>query len=115
MSSQNYRAVPPVVRSNATNMIIGSPFPNNKELGKIAEEVGDQFGGADNFLAIYRKATPEKYDFLYLDLQSNPPIAYKNFEEVIAYGGQGYQESVESANFNLGGADPLKLKEIKKK
>ena len=42
MSSQNYRAVSPVIRSNATNMIIGSPFPNMKELGKIAEEIGDQ-------------------------------------------------------------------------
>ena len=50
MSSQNYRAVSPIIRSNCTHMIIGSPFPNNKELGKIAEEIGDQFGGADNFL-----------------------------------------------------------------
>ena len=117
MSSQNYRAVPPVVRSNATNMIIGSPFPNTKELGKIAEEMGDQFGGAENFLGIYRKATPEKYDFLYLDLQSNPPIAYKNFEEIIAYGGQGYTDAMENADLNLGAAEvkPLKLKEPKKK
>lgn len=88
MSSQNYRSVSPVIRSNATNMIIGSPFPNMKELGKIAEEIGDQFGGADNFLKIYYTATPEKYDFLYLDLQSNPPLAYHNFEKVIATGGQ---------------------------
>lgn len=69
-------------------MIIGSPFPNTKELGKIAEEIGDQFGGYDNFLKIYYTATPEKYDFLYLDLQSNPPLAYHNFEKVIAQGGQ---------------------------
>lgn len=88
MSSQNYRSVSPVIRSNATNMIIGSPFPNTKELGKIAEEIGDQFGGYDNFLNIYYTATPEKYDFLYLDLQSNPPLAYHNFEKVIAQGGQ---------------------------
>ena len=88
MSSQNYRSVSPVIRSNCTSMIIGSPFPNNKELGKIAEEIGDQFGGADNFLKIYHTATPEKYDFLYLDLQSNPPIAYHNFESIVAYGGQ---------------------------
>ena len=88
MSSQNYRKVSPVIRSNCTNMIIGSPFPNMKELGKIAEEIGDQFSGADNFLKIYYAATPEKYDFLYLDLQSNPPLAYRNFDEVIAVGGQ---------------------------
>jgi len=69
-------------------MIIGSPFPNMKELGKIAEEIGDQFSGADNFLKIYYTATPNRYDFLYLDLQSNPPLAYRNFDEVIAVGGQ---------------------------
>ena len=88
MSCQNYRKVSPIIRSNATNMIIGSPFPNMKELGKIAEEIGDQFSGADNFLKIYYTATPEKYDFLYLDLQSNPPLAYRNFDEIIAVGGQ---------------------------
>ncbi len=92
MSSQNYRKVSPVIRSNATNMIIGSPFPNMKELGKIAEEIGDQFGGADNFLKIYYAATPNKYDFLYLDLQSNPPLAYHNFDEIIAVGGQHREE-----------------------
>lgn len=88
MSCQNYRKVSPVIRSNCTNMIIGSPFPNMKELGKIAEEIGDQFSGADNFLKIYYAATPKKYDFLYLDLQSNPPLAYHNFDKVIAVGGQ---------------------------
>ena len=67
-------------------MIIGSPFPNSKELEKIAEEYGDMFGGADNLLKIYKIATPEKYDFLHLDLQENPPIAYHNFEKQIAVG-----------------------------
>jgi len=92
MSCQNYRKVSPIIRSNATNMIIGSPFPNMNELGKIAEEIGDQFSGADNFLKIYYTATPEKYDFLYLDLQSNPPLAYRNFDEIIAVGGQHREE-----------------------
>jgi hypothetical protein len=92
MSCQNYRKVSPIIRSNATNMIIGSPFPNMKELGKIAEEIGDQFSGADNFLKIYYTATPNKYDFLYLDLQSNPPLAYRNFDEIIAVGGQHREE-----------------------
>jgi hypothetical protein len=88
MSSQNYRSVSPIIRSNATHMIIGSPFPNNKELGKVAEEVGDQFGGSDNFLRIYHTATPEKYDFLYLRFDVNPPEAWHKFDKLIAYGGQ---------------------------
>ena len=99
MSSQNYRQVNPIIRSNCTHMIIGSPFPNNKELGKIAEEIGDQFGGGDNFLKIYHTATPQKYDFLYLNLTENPPEAWHNFEHIIAYGGQA--KETESADLNL--------------
>ena len=87
MSAQNFRKVSPVIRSNATHVIIGSPFPNSKELGKIAEEYGDMFGGYDNFLKIYHTATPKKYDFLYLDLTENPPIARSKFGDIIAYGG----------------------------
>ena len=103
MSSQNYRAVSPIIRSNCTHMVIGSPFPNNKELGKIAEEIGDQFGGADNFLRIYHLATPEKYDFLYLDLTQNPPLAYHNFEKVIAKGGQ--KNEMEAPSGMVSGVD----------
>ena len=117
MSSQNYRRVNPVIRSNATHMIIGSPFPNVRELNKIFEEMGDSFGGAANMEAIYRKATPEKYDFLYLDLTENPPKAYKNFTEQIATGGQGYADIVAKGQFNMGASVQEKepIKEDKKK
>tara|TARA_R100001594_G_scaffold18974_2_gene37095 strand:+ start:1111 stop:1938 length:828 start_codon:yes stop_codon:yes gene_type:complete len=86
ISSQNFRSCSPIIRQNATNVIVGSPFPNQKELGKMAEEYGDVFGGADNWLKIYQKATPDKYNFLHMDFQSNPPKAYRNFEELIAEG-----------------------------
>ena len=86
VSSQNYRNVSPVIRSNATAMIVGSPFPNSKELGKIAEEIGDQFGGEKKFLQLYKYATPNRYDFLYLDLSENPPHAYHKFSKKIAEG-----------------------------
>jgi len=86
ISSHNFRSCSPIIRQNATNVIVGSPFPNQKELGKMAEEYGDVFGGADNWLKIYKKATPEKYCFLHMDFQSNPPKAYKCFEELIAEG-----------------------------
>ncbi len=88
ISSQKFKgSVSPVVRANATDVIIGSPFPNQKELLSIAEEYGDLFGGADNWLKHYRMATPNKYDFCYLDLQSNPPLMYSNFEKVVLSGG----------------------------
>jgi hypothetical protein len=70
----------------STNVIIGSPFPNQKELGKISEEFGDMFGGPRSFMKIYKIATPQRYNFLHLDLQENPPKAYKNFETLVAIG-----------------------------
>jgi len=86
ISSQNFRMCSPIIRQNATNVIVGSPFPNQKELGKMAEEYGDVFGGAENWLKIYNQATPSRYDFLHMDFQSNPPKAYRNFETLIAEG-----------------------------
>jgi hypothetical protein len=113
MSCQNYRKVSPVIRSNSTHMIIGSPFPNNRELGKIAEEMGDQFGGYDNFLKIYHQATPSKYDFLYLNLTTNPPEAWHNFENLIAYGGQ--KDSGDAAETNLNQGQEKEKKEVETK
>ncbi len=94
ISSQKFRgSVSPVIRTNATNVIIGSPFPNQKELSAVGEEYGDSFGGIDNWLKIYKMATPNRYDFLHMDFQSQPPRAYHNFEKLIAEGpniiGQG--------------------------
>ena len=86
ISSQNFRMCSPIIRQNATNVVVGSPFPNQKELGKMAEEYGDSFGGPDNWLRIYQLATPNRYDFLHMDFQSNPPKAYHNFETLIAEG-----------------------------
>ena len=82
-----------MIRSNATHVIVGSPFPNSSQLIKISEEYGDMFGGQENFIKIYHKATPNKYDFLYLDLSENPPIARSNFGEIIAYGGSSEMKS----------------------
>tara|TARA_R100000734_G_C3259784_1_gene58810 strand:+ start:106 stop:402 length:297 start_codon:yes stop_codon:yes gene_type:complete len=67
-------------------VIVGSPFPNRKELLKVAEEYGDLFGGPEKWIALYKRATPDRYNFIHMDLQSNPPVMYKNFDEVIAVG-----------------------------
>jgi len=90
ISVQKFRgAVDPIIRANATDVIVGSPFPNMKELTAIAEEYGDLFNSPKNWLKLYRETTPKKYDFCYMKLQ-NPPLMYKNFEKVIATGGQNY-------------------------
>ena len=86
ISSQNFRAVSPIIRQNATNVIVGSPFPNRKELLKVAEEYGDLFGGPEKWITLYKRATPERYNFIHMDLQSNPPKMYRNFDELIAEG-----------------------------
>ena len=86
ISSQNIRAVSPILRQNATNVIIGSPFPNERELQKCAEEWGDLFGGQKKWLELYRKCTPNRYDMCHMDLQSNPPKMYSSFEKLVATG-----------------------------
>jgi hypothetical protein len=85
-STQVFRSVSNIIRQNCTSLIVGSPFANKSELLKIAEEYGEMFGGPEQFLHIYRLATPERYDFMYCDLQSNPPLAYHCFEHLVAEG-----------------------------
>ena len=83
MASQLFRGLPPVLRSNATFVILGSPNPSEFELLKMAEEYGGVFGGDKEFLALYKEATPNRYDFLFMDLTHNPPKAYSNFKTLI--------------------------------
>jgi hypothetical protein len=85
-STQVFRYVSNVIRANCTNLIVGSPFPNQKELWKIAEEYGDLVGGPDNWMRIYKKATPERYDFLHMSIQDNPVKCYHCFETLISVG-----------------------------
>jgi len=87
ISVQKFRgAVDPIIRANSTDILVGSPFPNMKELLAISEEYGDLFGSPANFLKLYKQCTPKKYDFCYMKLQ-NPPLMFKNFEKVVATGG----------------------------
>ena len=88
ISVQKFRgAVDPIIRANATSVIVGSPFPNQRELSAIAEEYGDLFNGKDNWMRLYKQATPKKYDFAYMKLSKNPPEIYHNFKKLIATGG----------------------------
>tara|TARA_R110001592_G_scaffold86176_3_gene254411 strand:+ start:181 stop:987 length:807 start_codon:yes stop_codon:yes gene_type:complete len=96
ISSQKFRHVSPVIRTNATCVIVGSPYPNQQELDKIFFEYGDQFGGYDNIKKIYKMATPERYNFMMLNLAENPPLAYKNFETLIAKGPQIIGENLNN-------------------
>ena len=43
-------------------------------------------GGQENWLRIYHTACRERYDFLHMDLQSNPVKCYRNFTTLISEG-----------------------------
>ena len=106
ISSQNYKKVDPVARQNCQNLIITSPFPNFKEMMKIADEFGDVVGGYKQFLKIYKYATPNRYDILHMDLQSNPVKCYgPDFNTLIAEGSTTYfdEGSVDIGEFEGGG------------
>jgi len=81
ISSQKFRqALDPTLRANITDLVVGSPFPNMRDLEAVADEFGDQYKGKQRWLELYKQATPKKYDFAYMRF-SNPPEFYKNFEK----------------------------------
>ena len=85
ISVQSFKAVGPTIRNNCNSFICGN-LQNMSELDKISQEYSGMFGGDEKFRKIYNKATEQRYDFLYIDLQSNPARAFRNFETQIAEG-----------------------------
>lgn len=93
ISVQKFRgAVDPIIRSNATSVIVGSPFPNQRELMAIGQEFGDLFKGEKEWMKLYKQCTPKKFDFCYMKLSKNPPEMYKNFQKLVAIGGSDMSE-----------------------
>ena len=76
-------------------------FSTQKFMGAVSPVVrANAFGGKEQFLKIYKLATPNRYDFLHLNLQENPPIAYHNFEKVVAIGDKIINDNNENLNQN---------------
>ena len=80
---QNFKMIPPIVRSNATNLFIGTN--NSHQLKQVALEYSGSYGGEDNFLRYHALAVPERYNFLYCRLDVFPCTMHKNFEEKAIY------------------------------
>lgn len=76
ITTQNFRALPPTCRYNATYYIIFKTN-NRKELDKMYEELEGNFP----FLDVYAEATHDKYNFLYLNMEDIK--AYKNFNTLL--------------------------------
>ena len=85
MSVQSFKSLGPTIRNN-TNAFICLNLQNMSELDKISAEYSGMFGGDEKFRKIYHKATEQRYDFLYLDLQSNPARAFCCFHTQLAEG-----------------------------
>jgi hypothetical protein len=85
ISVQSFKAVGPTIRNNTNSFICGN-LQNMSELDKISLEYSGMFGGDKKFRQIYHKATEQRYDFLYLDLQSNPARSFRSFEEQLSEG-----------------------------
>jgi hypothetical protein len=82
ISTQSFRAVSGMIRNNA-NAVFICRQQNKVELDKIAEEYSGMAGGYDNFMKWYKTIHKDKYQIMYLDLQSNPARILHNFEKVV--------------------------------
>ena len=83
MSVQSFRAISPIGRANATDIILMNGITNTKEWEKIEEEYDSMFKG--NLLKLYEESAGEPYNFLYLKTRRTPPEAYHNFQQLLKY------------------------------
>jgi hypothetical protein len=79
VSTQKFAAIHPILRVNATSLIVYR-LRNNKELESFLEEVSG-LTGKKELMAIYKLATEEEYSFLYVNLAARrvSEMFYKNF------------------------------------
>ena len=82
-SVQKFTMVPPIVRSQITNLLVGTNSCH--QLKQMAMEYQDAVGGEENFLKAHRIAVPKRYNFLYCDFANYPCKMYRNFEEKPIY------------------------------
>ena len=82
LSTQQCKSVRKIMRNQATNVILFRT-KNYKELLNIYEEWGCMYGSFDTFKRMFNYSTAEKYSFMHLQLDYNPPRAFKCFTEDI--------------------------------
>lgn len=83
ITSQNMKSISPIIRSNATSVII-TKQNDEDEYTKISESWAPMFGGQTEFLRLYNEAINfEPYSFLYLKLDENPAHAWQSFNKRI--------------------------------
>ncbi len=80
-STQKYLDLLPMIRANATGIIVSGMIKNRKELDTLAYDLDDTFGG--QFETIMEHARGEPYQWIYFRLDSTPPEAYLNFKDKV--------------------------------
>ena len=80
-STQKYLDLLPMIRANATGIIVSGMIKNRKELDTLAYDLDDTFGG--QFAEIMEHARGEPYQWIYFRLDSTPPEAYLNFKDKV--------------------------------
>ena len=83
VSTQKFAAIHPIIRVNATSLIIYR-LRNYKELEAFVEEVSGMVSKKE-LIEIYKYATEDEYSFLYINLtaKSIKDMFYKNFKTKI--------------------------------
>ena len=69
ISVQKFRALNPLIRVNATDLIVFR-LRSQQDLEAVAEETSALTQGKKNFLSLYQEATKDPYSFLYIRLAS---------------------------------------------
>ena len=79
VSTQKFAAIHPIIRVNATSLIVYR-LRNNKELESFLEEVSG-LTGKKELLEIYKVATRDEYNFLYVNLtaKNGKEMFYQSF------------------------------------
>jgi len=85
IATQSFRAVSGMIRNNATNVIV-CRLQNAKERQKVAEEYGPMIENEKTFNALYDQIHIKPYQYMVIDLQSNPARVLHNFDKVIWVG-----------------------------
>ena len=84
MVSQGYKEVPKTIRTNWTCLIVFE-IGNEKEVGVIYEEFAMGLKLA-NWLTLYKFATEEEHDFLFIDFQKPRRLRMmRNFDKILEY------------------------------
>lgn len=91
LSTQKFMELTPLIRANATGVLISGNVKNRKELDSLMDEYADAYGGRTLFMKMFKYVAKEPYNWLYLQLDTGR--AYKNFTEQIYPNHQKKQDS----------------------